>query len=303
MTLPGEGAELLHHRRGQGGDHYPLRLIASHPQVYLPVEKEPAFFCDEQYFQRGSNWYLRTFFRGLRRRAQPRGGNLTLLVLWRKGRAEDPGIFGNDTTQIHRHLSRSGWSRAFLLLEQRTRRRRGPSSRDALRLEPERLAQWGPQLEQRGQILYSIPAIAQYAQQIRHYLQQFPSQHFLYLLTEDLADFPTSRAGGWRISWAWTTTRRATGRSAATTRLCLAIGGFTGGCGAVAPLKELIKPFLPRQLRYRIKMAAIGRQSPGPSPLRPWMRILKTRCAASSVTRLSSFRVSSGAIFPHGYQP
>src|SRR6476659_4636931 len=39
-------------------------LLDQHPQVYLPFDKEPAFFCDDDYFRNGIDWYLQTFFAG-----------------------------------------------------------------------------------------------------------------------------------------------------------------------------------------------------------------------------------------------
>ncbi len=103
--------------------------LRRHPQVFLSVEKEPAFFCDDEYFRRGNDWYLRTFFREAR--GEPSRGEATSRYLFfgEKVAPKDSGILGTDIAEnfivIFRDPVRP---RSFLLLEQRTRRRRGPSS-------------------------------------------------------------------------------------------------------------------------------------------------------------------------------
>ena len=37
-------------------------LLEQHPQVYMPYDKEPAYYCDDEYYAKGEAWYLRTFF-------------------------------------------------------------------------------------------------------------------------------------------------------------------------------------------------------------------------------------------------
>jgi len=38
--------------------------LSKHPDVYFPRNKEPQFYCNEDHFSRGQDYYLRTFFSG-----------------------------------------------------------------------------------------------------------------------------------------------------------------------------------------------------------------------------------------------
>jgi hypothetical protein len=232
-------------------------VLRQHPQVYLPAEKEPAFFCDEQCFERGSDWYIRTFFRAVS--GYPGRGEATSRYLF----------FGEKVAPRIRAFLEANTPRFIVIFRDPVGLvhsfywnsvREGAEDlplQDALRLEPERLARWGTQLERRGQILYAYSRIAQYAQQIRHYLQQFGSEHFLYLLTEDLADFPALVR---RLEDFLGVDHQAAGiRPIRSNDSALPRSkGFHRWLRSRSSLKELIKPFFPRQLRYRLKMAAIG---------------------------------------------
>ena len=37
-------------------------ILKQHPQVYLPFQKEPMFFSNDNNFNRGMEWYSHTFF-------------------------------------------------------------------------------------------------------------------------------------------------------------------------------------------------------------------------------------------------
>lgn len=39
-------------------------LLKQHPQVFLTYDKEPMFFSRDDYFEKGINWYTKTFFSG-----------------------------------------------------------------------------------------------------------------------------------------------------------------------------------------------------------------------------------------------
>ena len=42
------------------------KYLKEHPSLYLPIEKEIAFFWEDRKFSRGQDWYTRTYFSGAR---------------------------------------------------------------------------------------------------------------------------------------------------------------------------------------------------------------------------------------------
>ena len=238
-------------------------LLRQHPEIFLPVEKEPAFFCDEEYFKRGSDWYLRTFFRAAS--GEPSRGEATSRYLY-FGQKVAPRIraFSGMSAPKFIVIFRDpvGLVHSFYWNSVREGAEVEPLP-EALRLEPERLLQQGHQLERRGQILYAYSGIAQYARQIRPYLEQFPAPDFMFLLTEDLADFPSlsKRLEQFLgVAHGGAGTQPIRSNDSALPRSM----GLHRWLRGRSRMKELIKPFLPRRLRYRMKMAAIG------SNLRPF---------------------------------
>lgn len=43
-----------------------FRWLAAHPDIYMPPEKELGFFSNKQFYERGPEWYLETYFRNAR---------------------------------------------------------------------------------------------------------------------------------------------------------------------------------------------------------------------------------------------
>ena len=60
---------------------------------------------------------------------------------------------------------------------------------DALKSESGRMEKHHAFLDYRGRIVYAYSRIAMYATQLKPYLEAFPRDHFLFLVTEDLQDF------------------------------------------------------------------------------------------------------------------
>ncbi|MEQ1868539.1 MAG: sulfotransferase domain-containing protein [Vicinamibacterales bacterium] len=162
-------------------------ILRQHPQVFLPSTKEPAFFCDDEYYEQGADWYRRTYFGGAGGRVS---GEATSTYLFWSGKvvprlqhtygAQLPriiAIFRDPVALVHSfywHSVREG--------------REDLGLPEALAAEPERLAQHDAFLRRRGRIVYSYRQIARYASHLQPFLASIPPARRLFLLTEDLRD-------------------------------------------------------------------------------------------------------------------
>ena len=159
-------------------------LLIAHPHIFMTKEKEPHFFDTDTYYNRGLDRYLRDHFRGAagfkaRGEATP---------LSRSGKARDRirGDLGKDLrfVVILRDPVKRAWSH---YLHQCRYGVETESFERALELEPTRLSAgdstWTAYF--RGGL---------YARQLRVWFEAFPREHFLVLLTEDLAERPDAVA-------------------------------------------------------------------------------------------------------------
>ena len=162
------------------------QVLMVHPNIFMTKQKEPHFFNTDTYYNRGLDRYLRDHFRGAA--GFKARGEATPAYL-RSGKVRDRirGDLGKDLrfVVILRDPVKRAWS-AYLQqcrdgVETETFER-------ALELEPSRLSvgrpEWATAYFRNGL----------YARQLRVWFEAFPREHFLVLLTEDLAERPSAVA-------------------------------------------------------------------------------------------------------------
>lgn len=164
-------------------------ILKQYHQVYFPYRKEPAFFCDDAYYEKGVDWYLETFYKntaGIHYR-----GDATPRYLYWGGKVVPriKAIYGDELPHIlvifrepvalvrsyYWHSVRFG--------------RETLNLREALAAEEGRVAENQRTIQYHGTISHLYSQIGNYASQLQPFLQQFPREKFLFLLTEDLHDF------------------------------------------------------------------------------------------------------------------
>lgn len=164
-------------------------MLRAYPEVFLPAQKEPAFFCDEQYFHHGLDWYLETYY--TKAASHPLRGDATpRYLMWpEKVAPRLAKIYAEHPPRmilIFRHPVQLAYSYYW----QNVREGREPLSfQQALDSETERLAASNEYLAHRGRFTYAYSQIGRFATQIKPFLKAFPNGQFLFLLTEDLRDF------------------------------------------------------------------------------------------------------------------
>jgi len=159
-------------------------VLIAHPNIFMTKQKEPRFFDTDTYYNRGFDRYLRDHFRGAacfkaRGEASP--------TYLRSGKARDRirGDLGKDLrfVVILRDPVKRAWS---AYLQECRRGLETETFERALELEPTRLSR-DPTCA-----AYFLGGL--YARQLRVWFEAFPREHFLVLLTEDLAERPDSVA-------------------------------------------------------------------------------------------------------------
>lgn len=165
--------------------------LKQHSRVYLPYRKEPAYFCDDEYYQNGVDWYRNTFYSNsshyeVRGDATPRylywGEKVVPRIqsLYGEQLPRLIAIFRNPVDLVRSYYWHSvRFGRETLGL------------REALQAETERVAANYFAMQHRGTITHLYSKIGNYASQLQPFMQGFPRKNFLFLLTEDLNDFPS----------------------------------------------------------------------------------------------------------------
>jgi hypothetical protein len=166
-------------------------ILYQHPQVYFPFVKEPAYFCDDEYFGRGNEWYLNTFFANAKEQ-RGRGEATSRYLYFAKKVA--PRIYEFSQPNLPKFIAIFRDPAKLVYSFYWNSIREGHETLpfdEALHAEQDRMTRLKTQLEGSGQILYAYSQIGLYAQQTMQYLAMFPKERFLFLLTDDLLDFPT----------------------------------------------------------------------------------------------------------------
>ena len=161
-------------------------LLTAHPHIFMTKEKEPRFFDDDTYYTRGLDRYLRDHFRGAAGFKARGEATPSYLASGRKARDRIRRDLGKELrfVVILRDPVKRAWSH---YLHQRRYCVETESFERALELEPNRLSVGRP-----AGITYFRDGL--YAHQLRVWFEAFPREHFLVLLTEDLAERPNAVA-------------------------------------------------------------------------------------------------------------
>jgi hypothetical protein len=229
--------------------------LVQYPQVYFPVQKEPSFFCDEEYYQKGIAWYQDTFY-PQSQKYKERGDATPRYLYW--GERVAPRIaslYGNTPPRfiaIFREPSKLVYSYYWQNVREG---REEMDFRSALQAEPQRLQKHQSFLADRGRIVYAYSRIASYASQLKPFLDRFPRDRFLFLLTDDLKDFQqvTGKLEGFLelTHQNWDQPVRSNVASIPRSRR------MHQWLIQRSRVKEILKNFVPYSIRYKIKMSAI----------------------------------------------
>jgi len=231
-------------------------ILSQHTQVYFPFVKEPAYFCDDEYFGRGDEWYLKTFFE--KAREQPVRGEATSRYLF----------FGKKVAPRISIYSQPGQPRFIAIFRDPARLvysyywnsvlegHETLSFKDALDAEQDRMINQQTQLERRGQILYAYSRIGSYAQQVMQYLAIFPKECFFFLLTDDLMDFATLVA---RLQVFLELEDHSSSINPVKSNVSVLpkSSKLHQWLRKRSVLRELFKPFIPYPIRHKIRMSAL----------------------------------------------
>src|SRR5262249_49571102 len=160
-------------------------LLSAHPHIFMTKEKEPKFFDNDSYYPRGLDRYLRDHFRGAAG-FDARGESTPTYLRLAKARDRIRRDLGKDLrfVVILRDPVKRAWSHYLhaVCLGVETE-----SFERALELESTRLSAGRP-----SWTAYFRDGL--YAHQLRVWFEAFPREHFLLLLTEDLAERPSAVA-------------------------------------------------------------------------------------------------------------
>jgi len=240
-------------------------ILNQHPQVYFSFDKEPAYFCDEDYFKRGEEWYLKTFFRDSQ--DQPVRGEATSRYLFFSEKVA-PRIqsFTQPNSPKFIAIFRDPAQLVYSFYWHSVREGHETLSFPAaLHAEPERMKQMKTQLENRGQILFAYSRVGAYASQITKYLAIFPKEKFLFLLTEDLSNF-SALINNLQIFLALADHSSHIKYIKSNNSALPGNKTLHQWLRNRSVIKDILKLFIPFRIRYRIKMSAINTNLSGYTP-------------------------------------
>lgn len=163
--------------------------LIQHPAVYLPKEKEIQFFTDDALYEKGTDYYLKHYFRGARDFVAR--GDATPIYFHR------PEVV---IPRLIRHFGVEGLKFVIILRNPVTRawshyqhmRRLGLESLEfeqALEQESERM-------QQHPLSWFSYFSDGLYASQLRQWFDHFPRESFLVIVQDDLIREPRNVLGG-----------------------------------------------------------------------------------------------------------
>jgi hypothetical protein len=163
--------------------------LAKYPGVYFPVQKEPSFFCDEEYFSRGVEWYLQSYYSNAEQ-YQVRGDASPRYLYWSARVAPRLASLYAGSSPKFIAILRNPVEMVYSFYWQSVREgRERLTFREALQEENARLAEHQESISRKGRLTFAYGQIADYAAQLQPFLERFPKKRFLFLLTEDFKDF------------------------------------------------------------------------------------------------------------------
>lgn len=231
-------------------------ILRQFPQVYLPFDKEPAFFSDDTYYSRGQKWYLETFFKNAK--SFPLRGEATPSYLYFSKKVA-PRIYAFLQPKAPKFIAifRDPAKLVYSFYWNSVREGRETLNfKDALQAEQVRMDRFKSQLERKGQMAYAYSQISSYASQIEQFLKYFSSDRFLFLLTEDFKKFSPLVTNlqtflGLEENPAYIKNVKSNTAAMPKSRR---IHQFLRNRSV---LKEIVKPFVPYSIRHKIKIVSI----------------------------------------------
>jgi hypothetical protein len=161
-------------------------LLKQCPQVYFPFSKEPMFFSQDALYVQGLDWYAKTFYAGSK--TFPLRGDATPHYLY-WGEKVAPRLkqaYPEAPKMII--VLRDPVSRAYSWYWNMVREGNETLSFEAaLEAEDSRLKTQHNMLQAKGSMLYGYVRGSQYLNQIRHFMEFFSKDRFLFILHEDLS--------------------------------------------------------------------------------------------------------------------
>jgi hypothetical protein len=240
--------------------------LARHPQVYVPYKKEPTFFASDDY-DKGLAWYLHTYFNGAEQ--YPARGECSVgYLFWhektagRIAKVYEGQAYPNIVAILRDPVARA-YSAYWHL-----RHYGGEtlSFEEALAAEDERFDRQKERLSAEGILRFAYFRGGCYDQQLRSFLDHFPPEQCLFLLTEDLQQDYT---GTMRTLFAFLGVDTEVELAALASNAARQVRSrsFYQAIRQSSALKELVKPLLPQRLRYRLKQGLLNlNMKPAPYP-------------------------------------
>jgi len=161
-------------------------ILNDHEQITMAIVKEPMFFSRDDYYQRGLDWYLKTFFAsGKDHRLY--GEATPHYLYWAEKVA--PRIYEAASQKPIKFVAilRDPVFRAYSWYWNMIKESEEELSfENALAKESERLLTGEELFRKNGSMIYGYKKGSMYATQIKQYLKHFPQDRFYFLLQDDL---------------------------------------------------------------------------------------------------------------------
>jgi hypothetical protein len=230
--------------------------LKKYDKVYLPYQKEPSFFCDDEYYKKGLDWYQETYYKNSNK-FLARGDASARYLFWgTKVVPRIKQIYNKEPPKIIA-IFRDPVKLVYSYYWQTYREGKETLSfREALLAEPDRFINSSRELMYRGKFTNLYSKIGMYASQLKPYMDYIPRENFLFLLTDDLSNFEGVTN---QLEQFIGLDHRSPKKSLQSNYARLPRSSIIyKWLLQKSYLKEGLKPFLPRVLRHRMKMMAIN---------------------------------------------
>jgi len=161
-------------------------LLTQHPRVYLPFAKEPRFFSNDDFYNRGFQWFQDMYYS--KARGFPvRMDASTPYLYWSEKVAPRLSDYDQDQNIKIMAIFRNPIQRAYSMYWQMMRDVQfNISFKDALATEEASFRENYESLSYFGKTRYGLFRGGCYATLIQPYLERFPAERILLLLQDDL---------------------------------------------------------------------------------------------------------------------
>jgi hypothetical protein len=227
-------------------------LLKQHPQVFLSFDKEPMFFSHEEHFSRGVEWYIRTFFTNSSA-YRIRGEATPHYLYWAKKVSPRIRITYNTRPLKFIIILRNPIERAYSWYWNMVADgRENLSFWDALQAEDKRISNDRAKLEYDGSMQYGYFRGGCYASQIQAFLENFQKDRFHFLLQEDLIQ-GSQNAFRKLLDFLELEKILEAGPNISNPAVEPRSRSLQYLLRNSSRFKDLIKPFIPYPIRYKIK--------------------------------------------------